>query len=427
MKGAFVSQLNIFIEYLNRSFVFYQNQLNFITVFLFTVLFAFYSIMASQVQVTDLTKGISSFALDFYQECAQSKPGDVIISPLSVASALALLSQGSGGNTFEQLRQGLHLTGDKATAANQFAEYYGLLEKSVGKSTLSIANQIYVQKGYEINKNFKEVAVKKFQSGIDEMNFAENVASAKAINSFVEDKTKEKIKDLIKPDMLDALTRVVLVNAIYFKGNWEYQFNKESTTQGDFYISETDTVPVDFMYIKKKFNYAVLEELDATALEMKYANSNFSFVIVLPNSRTGLPALEAKLKNYDLAKITDQMHKHEVEVTIPKFKVEFEISLNDVLKKMGMSDMFSKSNADLSGLLESPEPLYVSNVVHKAFIEVNEEGSEAAAATAIMMMKCSMLIQRQRIIFRADHPYIYFISDTTNTCPIFTGSYTKLN
>lgn len=232
------------------------------------------------------------------------------------------------------MRRGLHLTGDKATAANQFAEYYGLLQKSVGQSTLSIANQIYVQLGYQINKNFEEVAVKKFLSGIGSLDFAKATESAQTINHFVEEKTKEKIKDLIKPDMLSSDTRVVLVNAIYFKGNWEYQFDKEFTTEGDFYTSETDTVPVDFMHIKKKFNYAVLDDLDATALEMKYANSNFSFVIVLPNSRTGLSALETKLKNYDLAKITDEMHLQEVDVTIPKFKVEYEINLNEVLKKV---------------------------------------------------------------------------------------------
>lgn len=391
--------------------------------FLFTILFAFYSIMASQVQVTDLTKGISSFALDFYQECAQSKPGDVIISPLSVASALALLAQGTEGNTFEELRKGLHLTGDKATTANQFAEYYGLLKKSVGQSTLSIANQIYVQIGHSINKNFEEVAVKKFFSGIDSLDFAKSDASAKTINQFVEEKTMEKIKDLIKPDMLSADTRVVLVNAIYFKGNWEYQFDKESTTEGDFYINESETVPVDFMHIKKKFNYAILEDLDATALEMKYANSNFSFVIVLPNSRTGLSALEGKLKNYDLAEITNKMHKQEVEVTIPKFKVEFEINLNDVLKKLGMSEMFT-SRADLSGILETKEPLYVSDVVHKAFIEVNEEGSEAAAATGMVAATFAMPMNEY---FYADHAFVYHILDRKTNTTVFSGRLTKLN
>lgn len=228
----------------------------------------------------------------------------------------------------------MNLGSDKAMSANNFHDYYGMLEKSVGKSTLSIANQIYVMTGYKINQQFKEVAIKKFLSGIESLNFADAAPSARTINKFVENKTKDKIKDLVKPDMLDASTRVVLVNAIYFKGNWEHQFNKDRTYDGDFFISETEKTPVKYMTIKKKFNYAVLDRLDATALEMKYANSNISFVIVLPNTRTGLSALEKKLCDFDLTKITDEMYSQEVDVTIPKFKVEFEINLNDVLKKV---------------------------------------------------------------------------------------------
>lgn len=273
-------------------------------------------------------------AFFFLQECVKEKPGNVIISPLSVASALALFSQGTGGNTFEQLKKGLRLNIDKAAAADLFQEYYGLLKESVGEATLSIANQIYVQNGHDLNQNFQEIAVKKFFSGIESLDFAQNVESANAINKFVEEKTKEKIKNLIKPNMLNALTRIVLVNAIYFKGNWEHQFKRENTIEGDFYTSETETVRVDFMNNKKRYNYGVLDNLDATALELKYANSNFSFVIVLPNSRTGLPALEAKLKSSNLTEVFNQMYSQEVQVTIPKFKVEFDISLNDVLKKV---------------------------------------------------------------------------------------------
>lgn len=247
---------------------------------------------------------------------------------------VCLSNIGANGNTFEELRKGLHLSADKSAVANNFHEYYGLLEKSVGKSILSIANQIYVMTGYKIHPQFQEVAVKKFMSGIEALNFADAAPSARHINKFVEEKTKDKIKDLIKPSMLGADTRVVLVNAIYFKGNWEHQFNKDRTYEGDFFTSETEKVPVEFMTIKKKFNYVVLDKLDATALEMKYANSSFSFVIVLPNHRTGLAKLESELRNFDLSKIVADMYEQEVDVTIPKFKVEFEINLNDVLKKV---------------------------------------------------------------------------------------------
>ncbi|XP_031628981.1 serine protease inhibitor 42Dd-like isoform X2 [Contarinia nasturtii] len=263
---------------------------------------------SGKVNITNLTEGICNFAADIYKECTKSTRGDVIISPLSIAVALGLLAQGANGNTYDELRKGLHLTHDKETIANQFVAYFELLHNTVGQSTFSIANRLYIQSGHQINRHFQEVAVKKFSSGIESLNFAQSAESAAIINHFVESKTNGKIKDLINPYMLNAQTRLVLVNAIYFKGNWEHQFDPRNTEQGHFYVSETKTVPVNFMSITKKFNHAVLDELDATAVEMNYANSNFSFMIVLPNKRTGLSTLENRLQNYDLAKITKKMH-----------------------------------------------------------------------------------------------------------------------
>lgn len=241
------------------------------------------------------------------------------------------LSTGANGGTFEELHRGLYLSDDKVTNANNFHEFYGLLEKSVGKSTLTIANRIYVD-GICINQEFKEVAVKKFLSDIETVNFADSDSSASIINKFVEEKTNKKIKNLIQPKMLNSLTRMVLVNAIYFKGNWVYPFNKNHTRKGDFYINKKDKRSIDFMAIKKEFNYGILKDLDATGLEMKYADSNLSFVILLPNSRTGLSTLESELCDNDLTEITQKMYEEEVDVKIPKFKVEFEIKLNDVLE-----------------------------------------------------------------------------------------------
>lgn len=270
-----------------------------------------------------------------FKKCAdESTDQNIIISPLSVASALALLSQGAQSQTFEQIVSGLHLSNDKSAIANDFAKHYESLDRGVGKSILSIANQIYVQQGYQIQKTFRDVAVNQFKSGVESLNFDESIAAAGTINSFVESKTNNKIKDLIKPDSLDSDTRLVLVNAIYFKGNWEQKFPTTRTASGDFYIDDTKTVTVDFIRNDDDYRYAQLDDLDASALELKYAESDISFVVVLPNSRTGLPALEAALKNYDLANITGQMYKQKVEVTLPKFKIEYEISLNDVLQKV---------------------------------------------------------------------------------------------
>lgn len=250
-------------------------------------------------------------------------------------NALTLLSQATEGNTFEQLKKGLYLNENKTITGNQFYELSRLLQSSVGQSTLSIANQIYVQQNYSLNKNFLEVAVQKFSSGIDSVNFANRIETAKIINNFVKEKTHDKIKDLINPDVLDPNILVVLINAIYFKGNWQYTFKKTFTKKDDFYISETEKVSVDFMRIKSNFEYVYSYELDASALSMNYANSNFSFVIVLPESRTGLSAMEAKLKNFDIKMITYSFEKPElVRVTLPKFKIEYEIDLKDGLKNV---------------------------------------------------------------------------------------------
>ncbi|XP_055298180.1 serine protease inhibitor 42Dd-like isoform X2 [Sitodiplosis mosellana] len=380
--------------------------------------------IASGAPTNEPTKGIPTFALNFYQS-VKSTPGNIIISPLSVASALALLSQASNGKTYDQLVKGLNLSDDKTTTANQCHEYYEMLLRNAGNAELSIANQIYVNRGYEIKPEFRDVATTKFMSAVGSLNFGDSVSAAKKINHFVDEKTKGKIKDIIAPNAISSNTRAMLVNAIYFKGQWENQFNKALTKQEPFFTTSSESVLVDFMHNKGRFNYTTLNDLDATAIAMKYANSSFSFVIVLPNSRTGLSALESKLKNYDLSRITHQMCTRKVKVTIPKFKTEFEINLNAALQRIGITEMFT-SSADLTGLLVSDEPLQISDVLHKAFIEVNEEGSEAAGATVIDVGVTS--IQTKKTLkFRADHPFVYFIRDDIKNTILFSGRIVEFN
>lgn len=278
----------------------------------------------------------------YQKQCVKEKPGNVVVSPLSVSNALALLLQGTAGSTFEQLARGLHLGNDKSVAANQFLKHRETLEKNAGAATLEIANKIYIQEGRHLNKHFEEIAASKFKSGVEIVNFAESEKCAESINNFVEERTSRKIKDLIKPDQLDADTRSVLVNAIYFKAPWESQFNPEYTHKNDFYNSETEKVSVDFMYKDSLFNFAKVDELDASALELKYANSSMSFVIVLPNAQNGLSTLESKLKDFDLAKISEKFQTRRYEILIPKLEVEYEIKLNNVLKNV--SRFFSLLN-----------------------------------------------------------------------------------
>lgn len=245
-----------------------------------------------------------------------------------------MLSQSAGGNTFEELRHGLYLNVDKTSIANQFQHHSELLKSGAGSANLSFVNQIYVQQGHEINKSFRDVAVQKFRSGVESVNFAKNVETTGIINHFVEEKTNGRIKNLFTPEALSTDSRVVLVNAVWFKGEWETKFYETETQKSDFYTSATEKVSVDFMNIDTYFNYADLPDLDATALQLKYNNSDYSMVIVLPNSVIGLSALETKLNNNVFESITHKLQGRKVDVAIPKFTVEFEIKLNDALKNV---------------------------------------------------------------------------------------------
>ncbi|KAJ6639995.1 Serine protease inhibitor 42Dd [Pseudolycoriella hygida] len=379
-----------------------------------------FAVNASPVEVRDVSNRISLFANDLYSQCVKVKPGNVIISPLSVVTLLALLYEGTSGETSEQLKTALHLDNDKPTVADQFLAHREALQSSLGESTLSIANRVYFKEGYQLVKNFQDVAAAKYKSGAEPLNFIDSERSVATVNQFVETETNGKIRDLYEKDAFDADTRVVLVNAIYFKGNWKSTFFKRSTGKRDFYNSGTEKVSVDFMYNDDDFDSAYIKDLGATVLEMKYNNSKTSFVIVLPDERSGLPALEAKLKDYNLNKLTENLRSNRFEVHIPKFKIDYEIKLNDVLKNLGMTHMFNPSN-DFNGLLETEEKLLVSDVVHKAFIEIDEKGSEAAAATAARMIAYSA-----PPVFFADHPFMFFLRDTETNTMIFSGRIEKL-
>jgi serpin B len=188
---------------------------------------------------------------------------------------------------------------------------------------------------YSVKRSFNEVATKSFASEAQSLDFSQNTQSAATINGWVEANTNNKIKDLISADSLDSDTRMVLVNAIYFKGFWTYQFDPKNTFKAPFYLNDQDTVDVDYMKVKKHFKYGALPELDATAIELPYKDSDISMLIILPNTKTGLSALEGKLNTIDLGEVSNKLYSQEVNVELPKFKIEFDIELNEPLKKVG--------------------------------------------------------------------------------------------
>lgn len=279
------------------------------------------------------TDSLESFGVKLFTEIAKSNPQkNIVFSPFSIQTCMAMARMGAGGETASEMDQSMGLT---AVSEEELADkYFSILSQYENSNLLKIANKIYIKKNYEIQDKFNELLTTKFFSSAENIDFDDKVIAAKTMNNWVESKTNNLIKDLIPADSLDRDTRLVLMNAIHFKGEWVHAFPARSTQEADFYIDETNTVKVQMMYTTANFRYGDFPELDATALEMPYKNSDLSMLVILPNSRTGLVALEDKLKTTSLQDLTSRMNSYKVVVRMPKFKAEFSIELKRVLEKV---------------------------------------------------------------------------------------------
>ena len=244
---------------------------------------------------------------------------------------------------------------------------------------------------------------------------------SREINHWVEEQTNDKIKDLIPPGSLDALTRLVLTNAVYFKGDWVQPFDKRNTREEDFTVSAQGKVKVPLMHQRARMGYT--EEETFQALEMPYAGRDLSMVVLLPKKVGGLPELEKAITVDKLASLMSKLHVREVITYLPKFKLETSFGLNPTLGAMGMKRAFSQA-ADFSGI-SSVESLYISAVLHEAYVDVNEEGTEAAAATGVMVGAMAARLPQPIPVFRADHPFLFLIHDTKAGSILFMGRLTN--
>jgi len=249
-------------------------------------------------------------------------------------------------------------------------------------------------------------------------------AAAAIINKWVAEKTNNKITQIVSAEDVSRLTRLVLVNAIYFKGDWLTKFDINDTRDHDFHISPTESVKVKMMHMKSiKLFYGVSSELNAEAIELPYTGENLSMVILLPDTGTTLSQLEEKLTSDDLAFVKEKfsMSLEEVKLWLPRFSLDEKLDLAEVLKRMGMRGLFTAGVADLSGL-DGSKDLFVTKALHRAVVEVNEEGTEAAAATAVVMENRS---QPREKIFYANHPFLFFIQDKATRSILFLGRLVK--
>lgn len=375
-----------------------------------------------------IVNGNNAFALDLYAQLKNNE-GNLFYSPYSISTALAMTYAGARDQTAEQMAQTLHFPECKGSdspgwmrTTEQFHRAFGRVIDRLnqqGKKNdyqLSVANALWGQKGYPFLDSFIELNNQYYDARIKQVDFVkETEKTQKKINQWVEDKTNEKIKNLIPQGALNALTRLVLTNAIYFKGNWAEQFDKDMTKNADFFVSSDKTVTAPLMYQKEDFKYGQSDTLQL--LELTYKGEDLSMLILLPKEKDGLADMEKELTTRNLAEWQKKMHKQEVEVFLPKFKMTSQFSLAETLEKMGMPDAFDVGKADFSGMTGNKD-LFISAVLHKAFVEVNEEGTEAAAATGVMM---SLSMALEQSVFRADHPFVFIIKDNNTGSILFVG------
>lgn len=346
------------------------------------------------------------FARDIYHVLAAEKK-DVLFSPISLQTALLLTLSGAHGKTAEEMKTTLNLSKEKVDILHG-AE---LLLENLKNPNLKIASQIFIEQQYKIKNTYESLVKQYLKSALETVDFKQSADKAtETINSWVSEKTDKKITNLIAPGILNQFTRLVLVNAVHFKDEWRNKFSENETYDEPFYSTKDKFANVPMMHINKKFKY--LEEELYEVLEIPYKNEDFRLLILLPRQIEGVHQLEEKIHEIEFCKIFYSLETRKVNLTLPKFKMEQLSDMKDVLIKLGMENMFS-DEADFSEMYASGEaPLCVSDVLHKAVLEVNEEGSEAAAATAVMMMvrMCAPMVEDDEPVdFKVDHPFIFLI------------------
>ena len=375
------------------------------------------------MDVSGIVESGNQFAFDLYQQL-RSEDGNLFFSPSSISTALAMTYAGAARKTGAEMAKTLHfnMRSDQLHEEMRFLQAFWTRPDNVKGIRLNLANRLWGHEGYEFLPEFLTVTRDKYAAELARLNFVQSEDARQTINSWVEDQTEDKIKGLLPAGVLSADTKLVLTNAVYFRGIWSDPFRKESTKDEDFHLSTTDKIKVPTMCRLDGFQYGAVDDLQI--LELPYGDGSLSIVILLPTEIDGLADLEAKLTLQDLRRwMASAEYVEEVEVYLPKFKATSQFQMADTLKAMGMESAFDANAADFSGMTGGRD-LFLSAVIHKAFVDVNEEGTEAAAATG--MVACtSALIPREPPVFRADHPFVFMIRDNRNGGILFLGRITN--
>jgi len=378
-------------------------------------------------EVKSTVDGNTAFALNLYQTL-KDRPGNLFFSPYSISTALAITYAGARGQTESEMAKVFHFNFAATNPPVAFAALDARMNRIQrwSRITLTTANSLWCQQDYRFTDPFLDLIHKFYRADARQVDFKHSATvAAREINGWVERETKGKLKDVIEPGQITELTRLVLCNAIYFKGKWQHQFEVSDTKPGAFHITTNETVTVPMMSQKAHFKLARSDDSSVELVELPYSGTDLSMIILLPQveylppdvEQPGLPDLESKLTADNLrAWLTklDQANLHETWVALPRFTTTQSFELAKELKSLGMPSAFNE-NADFSGM-DGTTNLFVSDVIHKAFVEVNEAGTEATATTWVRVASRSMSGR-----FIVDHPFIFLIRENGSGSILFIG------
>ncbi len=348
----------------------------------------------------------NQFAIDFYSQVTADKEENVFFSPWSITNAFAIAYEGARGNTADEMSDAFGFVKDDEKRRNAFASIHEDLNQKDAEYKLHVANALWIAEGFELFKEYVDTAKTYYDSEVNTVNFETN--GADIINEWVKNKTEEKIEKLFDPNSLSGV-RLVITNAIYFNGTWVMPFDEKRTSEQDFIVNAQKTVKVPMMSRDSHYNYTDTDELQI--LELPYEGDRLSMLILLPNDVDGIKSIEESLSAQKISQWNDELLQKRLFVQIPKFTMETDYNLVPELKKLGINAAFGP--ADFSGI--SNADLFISQAVHKAFVDVNEVGTEAAAATGIVML------ESMPPSFMADHPFVFIIQDKETGVILFMG------
>ncbi|XP_028361121.1 serpin I2 [Phyllostomus discolor] len=365
----------------------------------------------------------TEFAADLYQAICSSHENNIIFSPLGTVLALGMVQLGAKGKAQQQIRQTLKFqetsTGEEFSVLKSF---FSAISEKKQEFTFNLANALYLQEGFTVKEQYLHGNKKFFQSAIKVVDFQDAKACAETISAWVESETDGKIKNMFSGKEFGPLTQLVLVNAIYFKGDWKQKFRKEDTQLMNFTKKDGAAVKVPMMkaILRTKYGYFSESSMNYQVLELPYKSDEFSLIIILPAEEVNIENMEKLITAHQILKWFSEMQEEEVEISLPRFKVEQKLDFKEALYSLNITEIFS-GGCDLSGITDSSE-VYVSQVMQQVFFEINEDGSEAATSTGVHIPAIMSLARNQ---FTANHPFLFIMKNNPTDSIVFMGRVTS--